>query len=129
MLEFDADISTIDSGVWAKWSGAEFLVAHISNMKFQRALARLQQPHKKKLEAGTLDPKVNRDIVCEAMADGVLLDWKGVASKGSKEPVPYSKESGLMFLKKNPDFRDFISEYAQNLSNYRDEQMEDLGNG
>lgn len=128
MIQFDADISTIDSGVWAKWNGAEFLIAHISNMKFQRALAKLQQPHKKKLEAGSLDPKINRDIVCEAMSEGILMDWKKVGSKSGVEEVKYTPANGFIFMKKNPDFRDFVSDYAQNLTNFREEQLEDLGN-
>lgn len=126
MFKFDADLKTVDSGVWAEFQGARFLIAHISNMRFQRALARYQQPHRRKLESGTLDPQTNRDILCRAMAEGLLLNWDKVQSSAGQE-TPYSAEVGLVALTKNVELRDFISEFSLNLSNFRDEEIEDLG--
>ena len=54
MFQIDKDLSALDKGVWTEWSGSSFLIAHISNMKFQRALSRLQQPHRRKIEQGTI---------------------------------------------------------------------------
>jgi hypothetical protein len=127
MFEFDADLKTVDTGVWAEWGGSKFLIAHISNMKFQRALARLQQPHRSKIERGTLDPKTNRDILAKAMAEGVLLGWRDVCNS-KKEPTEYSLENAFTALTKSVEFRDFVAEFAGNLMNYREEQLEDLGN-
>lgn len=128
-MDFDADITTVDTGVWQEFDDAEFLIAHISNLKFQRALARLQQPHRRKLENGTLDPQVNRDILCKAMAEGVLLDWRKVGSKetGAKD-VPYSAKAGQTMLIKNAEFRDFVSAFAVELANFKQAEVEALGN-
>lgn len=126
MFNIDADLNNVDSGVWANFEGSKFLVAHISNMKFQRAISRLQQPHRRKIESGQLDPKTNRDIVCEALSEAVLLDWQEVINK-DKEPIPYTSKTAFVALSKNPEFRDFISEFATNLSNYRSEEVEALG--
>lgn len=128
MFNIDADITNVDSGVWTRYEGSKFLVAHISNMKFQRAISRLQQPHRRKIESGTLDPKTNRDIVCQALADAVLIDWTDVVGKDGKN-VPYSVDSAFTALSRNPEFRDFISEFATNLSNYRTEEVQALGEG
>ncbi len=125
---FDADLSSVDDGVWKQYENAEFLVAHISNMKFQRALSRLQQPHRRKLQEGTLDPKTNQGIVCEAMSEGVLLGWKGVKTRKGDE-VAYSKESALQLLKRDPGFRDWVTEISTQIANYRDEEVEALGEG
>lgn len=125
---FDADLSAVDDGVWKKYEGSEFLIAHISNMKFQRALSRLQQPHRRKLQEGTLDPKVNQSIVCEAMAEGVLLGWRGVkTSKG--DDVAFSKENALSVLKRDPGFRDWVTEVSTQMANFREEEVESLGEG
>lgn len=126
MFQFDADLNAIDAGVWAEWSGSRFLIAHISNMRFQRVLARLQQPHRKKLEAGNLDPQVSRDILCKAMAETVLLDWDKVKSQ-SGDITQYSVQNALHALQKNPEFRDFVAEFASQMANYRAEEVEDLG--
>lgn len=123
---FDADLSAVDAGVWKSFEGSDFLVAHISNMKFQRALARLQQPFRRKLQEGTLDPKQNQAIVCEAMAEGVLLDWKKV-QRTDRTEVPYNKANCLELLKRNPEFRDWLTEVSTQMSHFRDEEVKDLG--
>jgi len=126
MFTVDADLSQLESGVWGEFSGSEFLIAHISNKKFQRCLARLQQPHKKKLEQGTLDPIVNRDILAKAMAEGLVLDWRRVVNS-TKQDVPYTKEAVESALKADPEFRDWVSEYALNLANFRKEVIDEMG--
>lgn len=125
---FDADLSAIDEGVWKTFSGSEFRIAHISNTKFQRALSRLQQPYRRKLQEGSLDPKVNQELVCEAMAEGVLLGWRKVTTRKGEEVV-YSKENALVLLKRDPEFRDWVTEVSTQIANYRDEEVEALGEG
>lgn len=126
MFHFDADLSTIDDGVWTEWSGSKFLIAHISNMKFQKMLARLQQPYRKKLEQGTLDPQVNRDILCKAMSETVLLGWDNVTTV-SGEVVPFNSQNAFHSLKSDPEFRDFVADFATQMANYRSGETEELG--
>lgn len=126
MFQFDADLSSIDAGVWTDWNGSKFLVAHISNMKFQKMLARLQQPHRKKLEQGSLDPQTNRDILCKALSETVLLDWKDVGSM-SGQSVPYSAQNAYHALRADPEFRDYIAEFATQMANYRATEVAELG--
>ncbi len=125
---YDADLTAIDAGVWLEFSGSKFLIAHMTNLKFQRALARLQQPHRKKIENGTLDPGVNKQIVCKALSEAIVLGWKDVIAK-SGQPVEYSPEAAFTALMKNGEFRDFVSDSAMNLTNFREEEVEELGNG
>ena len=125
---FDEDLSSVDNGVWKEHDGSKFLIAHISNMKFQRALSRLQQPYRRKLQEGTLDPKINQGIVCEAMAEGVLLSWSDVkTSKG--DDVPYNKVNALALLTRDPEFRDWVTEVSTHMANFREEEVEALGEG
>jgi hypothetical protein len=126
MFQFDADLNSIDAGVWTEWSGSRFLIAHISNMRFQKMLARLQQPHRKRLEAGTLDPQINRDILCKAMSETILLDWDKVVGQGG-QVTPFNSQNAFVALQKNPEFRDFVAEFSTQMSNYRAEEIEDLG--
>lgn len=123
---FDSDLSSVDSGVWKKYEGSEFLVAHISNMKFQRALSKHQQPYRRKLQEGALDPKINQAVVCKAMAEGVLLNWRNVTTT-KKEEVPYTLENAVQLLSRDPAFRDWITEVSTQMANYRTEEVEALG--
>ena len=126
-MYFDADLNTVDTGVWQKFDGSEFLIAHMSNMRFQRALSRLQQPHRRRIETSTLDPQVNKEILCRAMAEGILLDWRGVKSKENQNDVPYTPDNGYRALMGNADFRDFVSFIAMEMANFRASEVEELG--
>jgi hypothetical protein len=127
-MDFDADLTSTDSGVWEEFEGSEFLIAHMSNMKFQRALARLQQPHRRKIENGTLDPEVNKKVLCRAMAEGLVLDWRKVTTKKDKTEVPYSSDNCFRSLMGNAEFRDFVSGFAMELTNFKNAEVEELGN-
>lgn len=127
MFKFDADLTNVESGVWINWSGSRFLIAHTSNMKFQRALARNQQPHRRKIENGTIDPAVNKDILCKAMAEGMLLDWADVVN-AQGVPTPYSTQAAFTALSKSVEFRDFVSDAAMNLMNFKNDEVEEMGN-
>lgn len=124
-MTFKADTQNpqLEGGIWGEYDGAQFLIAHTSSMKFQRALSRNQQPHVKKIQAGTLDPEVNRRVLCAAMAEGMLLDWK---IPGDTEP--YTVKAGTKALMNQPAFRDFVSDFAIQLENFRQEDKADLGN-
>lgn len=128
MFKYDADLSSTEDGVWTEFDGAKFKIAHMSNMKFQRALARQQQPHRRKLESGTLDPKLNRDIVARAMSEGILLDWKNVKNSDGQD-VDYTSDRGFIALQKNVEFREYVSEFAMNLQNFKQDEVQDMGNG
>jgi hypothetical protein len=123
MINIDESSSLSDEGVWVDFEGSRFLIAHLSNMKFQRTFARLQQPYRKKIEAGTLDPEISKKLLCQAMSEGILLNWDNVTNKSGV--IQYSPEFGFKLLMNNPAVREFISEYASNIDNFR--QIEDLG--
>jgi len=126
MINVDTKLTLTTSGVWTKYNGTKFLVAHMSALPFQRKLARLQQPFRSKMEKGTIDPKLQRDLICEAMAGTVLLDWTDVVNSAG-EQVAFSEELANQVLVNQQDVRDFISEFAINLDNFREESLNEMG--
>lgn len=127
-MDYDADLVSVDTGVWREFDGSEFLIAHMSNMRFQRALSRLHQPHRRKIENGTMDPELNKQLLCKAMAEGLVLDWRKVTTKTDKSQVPFSKDACYKSLMGNAAFRDFVSEVGMELANFRETEMDELGN-
>lgn len=126
MINIDNDNSLLTAGMWVEFEDSQFLVTHMSNMAFQRAVTRKQAPYRSRIEKGTLDPQISRDLMVQAMAEALVLDWKDVVDASGKQ-VPFSKEACLKALKNNDGLRDFISEFAMNLDNFRNEQREALG--
>lgn len=124
-INIDNDNTLLTSGVWATYGDSKFLVTHMSNVAFQRAVMRRQAPHRRKIEAGTLDPQISRDLMVQAMADELVKDWGGVVD-GAGNEVPFGRDVFIKALKNNPDLQDFISEFAMNLDNFRNEEKEEL---
>jgi hypothetical protein len=117
----------LEAGSWVKYQDAEFLIAHAGNMKFQRAMARLQRPFRRKIEKGEMDPVDQRNIIIQAMAEAILLGWKGVVGEGN-EPAEYSRELAQTLLKNDEAFRDFVMEYAMDMQNFSAAEQEHEGN-
>jgi len=126
MFQIDADLSSLESGVWEEYQGSKFLIAHISNSRFQRALAKYQLPHRRKIAEGTLDPEKNKEIVARAMADGVLLGWENVVD-AKKQQVQYTSALAYQALMRDPEFRDFVSEYAMAMTNFKSAEVDEVG--
>lgn len=116
----------LDLGVWANYHGAQFKIAHTSNSNFLRTLARLQAPFRKDIEKNRMDPDQTKDIVAEALATNILKDWAVKDEHGND--VPYTSKIGKVALLSDEGLREFVQEYATDLSNYRDEDIEDKGN-
>lgn len=126
MFNLDADVSKFDEGIWEEFGGSSFLIAHISNTRFQRALAKYQLPHRRKIQEGTLDPEKNKEIVAKAMSEAILLNWKNVC-QGDKKVVDYTPDLGFKALMKDAEFRDFVTEVAMSTAKFKSEEVEELG--
>lgn len=126
MFQIDADLSSLESGVWEEYQGSRFLIAHISNSRFQRALAKYQLPHRRKIAEGTLDPEKNKEIVARAMSEGVLLGWEHVVD-AQKQEVKYTPQLAYQVLMRDPEFRDFVSEYAMAMTNFKSAEVDEVG--
>jgi len=126
MFNIDKGMPLTESGVWTTFSGSKFLITHLSSIRFQREVTRLQQPYRKKIDAGTMDPKVAKDLMCQAMAKGLILDWQDVTNN-AKESVAYSSEAAYTALSNDPEFRELVSDFASNLENFREAELEEVG--
>jgi len=114
-------------GVWASFGGSKFKVSSTGSTRFQRALNRLQAPYRKKIERGTLDPKISKEILCTAMSEALLIDWQDVQD-GEGKTVAFDQEVAFRALSNNDDLREFLSDYAQDLENFRAEELVEAGN-
>ena len=94
-------------------------------MSFQRELARLQQPYARKIDKGTIDPKISLDILAEALSKHVLLDWKNVGANG--EEIEYTPEIAKKVIIANDELRGFVSDFSIELENFKQEALEEEG--
>jgi len=112
------------NGFWSDYDGdSSFLIASTSSTAFQLRFSALQKPFSRKIEKNELKPEVSLNILCTALAECVLLDWKGCADSTGKD-VPYTYEAALFALKNNDLLREFIQEQAMDISNF-EKQIEE----
>lgn len=128
MINIDHNPVETEDGVWTPpYEEVEFLVAHVSSMKFQKKLARLQQPYSKQIEAKRLDPEIQKKILCMAMAGTLLLGWRGKMVDNSGATVDFSEQRAFNLLMNAVDVREFVTGWAGDLDNYRKQETEELG--
>ena len=110
------------NGVWYEYEGGEFLVARGDNQRTKDRVEVLRKPHRRKIERGEASDIIF-DITLQAMAETILLDWKNVMDSQGNE-VPYSSEKAFIALKNSREFREAVSGFAGNESNYFKDVLE-----
>lgn len=115
-------------GVWRPFQGAEFLIASARNDKYIRALRRKFDsltPSDRKKPAKT-DP-----LLIEAMAEHILLDWRGEVKNGAVDLKPDIENRKLLLG--SAVFREWVATEALDVANYIEggeaEEVETLKSG
>lgn len=109
------DVSKFTAGTWVSIFGAEFKVARAGNPEYEKALEasgyRKQEEPEGKLRA-----------LYSAVAEGILKGWRDVVDAEGKE-IPFSIENATEVLLDNPDLASRILSEANDLSNFRREDI------
>ncbi len=105
-------------GVWLPYDGAEFLVAYAESTAYKRAV------NKARLKRSPAEirrkPELLEQIAAEAMAEAVLLDWRGV--KNGEEDFPCTPANKLTLLA-IPEFRDWLATQCNDANNFKSEAI------
>ena len=104
----------------------EFTLARAggNNKKFATRLQALMKPYKFAIERGTMKDEVAEAIMCQVIAETLILDWEGVADRDG-EVLEYSSDKAKELLLELPALRQMILEEAQNVANFHVSERED----
>ena len=115
-----------DNGTWTIYRGVQLLIARASNTRFKAIFRRLTQPYQRELDQGGLSEEKSAEILCESLSDAILLGWKGFVMDG--EEVEYSKENAKNLMLNDPDCREFVTNFSNDIENYiREDRDKVLG--
>ena len=108
--EYATDEAREENGTWFEVGDARLLIARINNKKYSRKMARAYDRNRKLLDrkddaADALAEK----IMCETLADSILLGWENLAFSG--ETFPYNRENAIKALGFK-DFRKLVMDLA-----------------
>jgi hypothetical protein len=110
------DNNAAQDGAWTVYRGVDLKIARAGNDRFAKHFMSASRPHRQDIDKGRLDTKTAERIMCESMAEGILMDWKNL--KVGDQEVEYSKTNAFDLLKNDPDCRDFVQEFARELNNF-----------
>lgn len=111
-------------GIWTSYFGAKIRIARMNSPAFSNYFNQLLRPHRRQSQQGTLSEEVQKEILCEALAKHVITDWEWTPKGGDN--IPFTHDNAVELMKIDVDFQDFVVEFASNLSNYVEEEVEEL---
>ena len=118
------DDSLQTNGAWAEYHGVELLIARSGNSKYKSAFRHKIKPYKKQIDNGTLPPETSDRILSETIAETVLLGWRGLEADG--KDVPYTLDNAIDLLTSDPDCRDFVMSFSEDMENFFKKDDEEL---
>lgn len=114
-------------GVWFDiGEGVKFLILPFkaTNPHMKAVIAKYHKPYARQIGLNALDPIKASQIQTNVFVHACLVDWQGIKIDGVD--TKFSKEVAVEFFNHLPDLRDTLFGYAQDSSNYRNEEDEEL---
>lgn len=123
--KFQTNKSAEEDGIWVDvdGNGTKIKVARINNARYKKYFQKITKPYKRQIRNGTLAEELAEKLLVDALANTILLDWKGFTKEGTD--FPYSIDNARSFLQESADFRDFVSDAANEMENFRAEELEE----
>lgn len=150
-LELDGVVFTPDST-----TAITIARAGGANVKFSKLLDKKAKPFRRQIEAGTLDPDLDRKMMIEAYTDAIIRNWESLVDAPNETGkqlvpgieanpdapegtythnadenglVPYNRQNVIATLHQLPDLFLAIQQEAQSVANFRQAEREaDSGN-
>ena len=131
---YETDMVREVEGFWYKVSkkiSVKMARAGGANLEFSKEMELKTRPHRKRggaFEGDNVDIELATELMKEAFADKIILDWKGMTNKESKK-IAYSPAAARKLLIDLPDLYIELRDAAGAASNFRIEEIkDDVGN-
>ncbi len=111
--------SAQEEGVWVDYLGTDwrFKVRYARSKKARQWIRNATHKASRKLRnPQDMPPEVSDKITMDWLANYIIQGWSGITSSG--KALPFSAEACAVLLEKVPDVADFISNAAQDITNF-----------
>jgi len=126
------DIEKERDGVWIEIDKTtSVMLARYLNPKHKKCVSKLMKPYARLQRMNNLSDEITDKIEAQAIAETILLGWKGLKENGAD--VLYSKEKAIeiMMDPKYSAFADLVKELSSDMENFHqiliEESVENLG--
>lgn len=123
--ELLTDETTAKEGVWVDfYGGSQLKIASTHSPAYKSKLTKLARANRLILDDSNPENfEAVQKVTAEALSTTVLLDWKGIHwpnPDGSvTNNIAYTPKLGMQALLKSDKFRDFVTEEAGRISNFK----------
>lgn len=123
--ELLTDETTAKEGVWVDfYGGSRLKIASTHSPAYKSKLTKLARANRLILDDSNPENfEAVQKVTAEALATTVLLDWEGIhwpnPDGTTTRNVVYNPKLGMQALLKSDKFRDFVTEEAGRISNFK----------
>jgi len=113
-------------GVWVDIDEKTKLkIARFLNPKHRAYVNRAMDPYKRASRIGQLDDATTDKVEIEAIANCILIDWKGITENG--EEVKYSVKKAIAYLSDPslPHFISMVRELSNEMALFHEDTVQD----
>lgn len=114
-----------ETGVLLDYGTAGKILIHRAggaNKKFSAVLQAKLKPHRRQIDAKTLEDETATRLMAEAFAEAVIVDWEGVKDEAGND-LPFTKANVVKLLVDLPEFFKNLQDQAGDAANFRAEQI------
>lgn len=116
---YATDKAAETDGTWVELGeGVKVMLRRANSKKSKDVRKRLEKPYISMLRRDTLPDHIAEQITARHVAEGILIDWKGVTDEKGKE-IKFSPEAAYEICLEFPDFRDDIINFAVEAGTFR----------
>lgn len=131
---YETDLSKETEGFWHKVNktiSVKLARAGGANLSFTKAMEEKTREHRKRggaFEGQKVDVELATDLMKQAFAETIIMDWKGFTKKDGN-PLAYSAKVAYDLMVSLPDLFVELRDAAGEAANYRIEDIQaDVGN-
>lgn len=125
------DADSEENGKWfddifEEGSGISLKLRRMTSQAYIKVLNRLMQENRKLMVKGKFPKDVDMRLLVESMAEGIIVDWKGIVVEEGGEEIPYSKDAAIKLMTELPDLKSTVRNLAQSMAAFRAETKEEI---
>lgn len=122
--EFSVNDKLSVEGKWVPiGKSAELRIARLNNEPYRDFIKKKLKPYKSAMRSGVVDDDLMTEVLVQAMARYILLDWKGLTEKG--EALVYNIETAERVLREKEPFRELVASLANDADLFREAEIEE----
>jgi hypothetical protein len=122
---YGTDRKAETDGTWVDIAdGVSVMVRRANSKKSREIRKRLEKPYLSMIRRDTLPDNIQEQITARHVAEGILINWKGVTDEKNKE-LPFTTENAYDICMKYPDFRDDVINFSVEAGTFRNRVVEE----